>query len=300
MDLPNWSKRVRENSWLLSGFIFVIAAALWYFAIVPIITIRIPAHWSQSFIFIGISTTVDPTTGEFFKVDGTSLYQRTFVVAEKNGNVATMRDRYTIRDVVADKIIYDYTYRAEVNARTGEHLAEQYRGDYYLFPRQVERKTYRIRNSYIKGVPLQFVKEVAVEGVETYLFSYIGPGEYTDSYVGMQDAEGRQVEDGIEVRCSDDQFRLSMWVEPLTGELVKFDESCYSGDYAYDVATNTRLFPVLRWGAMTAGDDVQRQSGQVLQQRVNYIWAVLYWPVALLGIGLCLIWVHFYFRWRQS
>lgn len=300
MDPLNWDKQLQKNLWLVSGLFLVIVAAVWYFAIAPALTIRIPAEWKQSFVFIGISTQADPATDQFPLLDTTSLYQRLFEVVEKQGNTVLMQDRYIIRDVVADNIIYDYTYRAEVDARTGEHLATQYRGDYYLFPRHVQPTTYRIRNSYLKGIPLTFTAEVLVEGIQTYLFTYHGPGEYTESYIGLQDAQGRMLAEGQEVRCADDQFRLSMWVEPVTGEIVKFDESCYSGDYAYDVATNTRLFPVLRWGAMTAGDDVQRQSNYIFQQRLRYLWGVFYLPLLLLGLGSCLIVGHFYLRRGQN
>jgi hypothetical protein len=77
-----------------------------------------------------------------------------------------------------------------------------------------------------------------------------------------------------------------MWVEPVTGSILKIDESCYSGDYLYDVATGDPLFPVLRWGAVTAGDDVQARSDSVRTQRIQYLWATRYLPLLLIGAGL--------------
>jgi hypothetical protein len=77
-----------------------------------------------------------------------------------------------------------------------------------------------------------------------------------------------------------------MWVEPFTGTVLKFDESCYAGDYVFDVASGERLFPVLRWGAVTAGDDVQARSDTLRIRLIHYHAATRYFPMFLLGSGL--------------
>lgn len=109
-------------------------------------------------------------------------------------------------------------YRAQVDPQTGAHLQKEYLGDYYIFPRFVEKKTYKFRNNYVKGVPLEFKREEEVAGVQTYLFAYQGYGEYTESYAGTDEYPGIKIPPGQEIRCDDDQFSFKAWVEPVTGE----------------------------------------------------------------------------------
>jgi hypothetical protein len=295
---------MKKSRWLWLGAVQIALAFVWYFAISPHWQQRFPAGWGQEFNFIGISTPPDLTIDQFPPADLTGVYQRIFEVVERRAGAVTLQDQYVIRDSLTGQITYNYVFRADVDPITGAHLDAKYQGDYYVFPHEVEQKTYHIRNSYIKGVPVAFQREEQVEGLQAYLFSYHGPAEYTESYLGMADALGRKVEVGQEVRCADDQFRLDFWVEPVTGEVLKFAESCYAGDYVYDVATGKALFPVLRWGAVTAGDDVQGRVDSVRVQRTYYLWMVRYIPLFLFGTGLlcftCLIYLFLVSKIRKA
>lgn len=285
---------MKVRSRLALGLALIALGVLWTYIASPYWKQRFPDGWGPEFNFIGISTVPDLETGQFPPTDSTGLYQRVFKVIARSADAVTLQDHYIIRDPASGEITYDYTYEAEVDPLTGAHLDPQYQGDYYLFPRGVEKKTYRIRHSFLEGIPLAFQFEENIEGLQSYLFSYLGPAEYTESYLGLEDSLGRRVEAGQEVRCADDQFRLDMWVEPVTGSVLKIDESCYSGDYVYDLATGDTLFPVLRWGAVTAGDDVQARSDIVRNERMRYLWATRYLPLALFGTGLIYLFTFAY------
>ena len=287
---------MRKSAWLLAGLALITLSVIWHLGISPYWEERFPEGWGQEFNFIGISTQPDLSIDQFPPTDDTAIYQRVIEVIDRQANALTMQDRYIIRDESTDAITYDYTFRAEIDPRTGEHLNPAYQGDHYLFPRHVEKTTYRIRHSYLKGIPLAFQAEEEIGGLWAYRFSYHGAAEYTESYIGLTDAKGRQVEAGEEIRCADDQFRLNMWVEPVTGEVLKIDESCYSGDYAYDIATGKQLMPVLRWGAVTAGDDVQLRSDSVRIQRTRFLWATRYLPLLFLGTGIVSLALYAEFR----
>jgi len=273
------------------GLVLLAAAALWRFGLSTRWTQRLPPGWHWESNFIGINTYADPATGQFPESDVISIYERSvhLVPQGNRSGVVIAEDRYTVRDLTTGQPTWDYVYRASVDPTTGRHVEEPYHDDYFVFPRNVEKTTYQLRYSYLKGLPVAFQAEEEIEGVTTYLFEYKGRGEYTESYVGTADYSGITVEPGQEIKCADDQLFFKIWVEPVTGETLKVDESCYSGDYVYEIATGQALYPIVRWGGVTSGDDIILRAEHIRAERGRYLWASLYLPLLLLLAGLGLL-----------
>jgi len=270
------------------GLVLLGLAALWRFGLSSHWTARITPGWQWEANYVGIETSPDPTTGKFPEKDGTGAYKRTMVIVPKTtrSSAVLLEDHYVVVDPATDKTLWEVTFRAPVDPETGAHLEEKYHQDYFVFPRGVEKKSYNLRFAYLKGIPLSFQKEEEIEGIATYLFAYKGRGEYTESYAGTLDYPGIRVEPGQEIKCADDQFTLKLWVEPITGEILKTDESCYSGDYVFEIATGKALYPVMRWSGITAGDDVIRRAAEIRAARAEYLWAAFYIPCILSLAGL--------------
>ena len=147
-----------------------------------------------------------------------------------------------------------------------------------------------MRFSYLHGLPLAFIHQESVEGLNAYLFSFRGPWEYTESYAGTDQYPGIKVQPGQEIRCADDQYSLQLWVEPLTGEIVKWSESCRSGDEIVDVKAGKHVAWVMRWAGETAGNDVQRLVASAKAQRDRILWGKYYLPaIVLLAALACVI-----------
>ena len=213
------------------GVVLIGLAAVWRFGVAPRLTQRVPPGWSWSSNFIGTTSYADPQTGELPEKATVATYERRMYLASEAGRprAVTVEDSYITFDPKTRQKLWEYNYRAEVDPQTGAHVRPEYQGEVYVFPRNVEKTTYKFRNNYIKGVPLSFQREEEVEGVNTYLFAYKGRGEYTESYAGTKDFPGYKAEPGQELRCANDQFTVKVWVEPVTGEILKFDERCPSG-----------------------------------------------------------------------
>ncbi|MCA1592010.1 MAG: DUF3068 domain-containing protein [Acidobacteria bacterium] len=279
---------MRKKVFMAAGLMLFGLTAVWQFTLVPRLTERIPAGWQWESNYIGYQTYADPQTGQIPEKDVTGTYTHTVATVadtRRSGSVE-LYDRYVIHDITSGQVTYEYNYRAPVDPRTGAHLKEEYRGDYFLFPRNVERKTYNLRFSYLKGIPVTFQREEEVEGLNTYLFTYHGRGEYTESYAGTEMYPGTKVEPGQEIKCDDDQFVFKVWVEPLTGEMIKIEESCYSNDYIYDIATGKQLAALDRWGGQTAGDDVVSRVETAERGRSKILWQTHYIPPGLFAAGL--------------
>lgn len=276
---------------IFAGPGLILLAAVWEFCLCPGLLQRIPEGWQWQANFIGIQAVAEEVEGQSFAKEVTSIYLRKAVVVADRQRPASVliEDRNTILNPADKKVIWEYVYRAEVAPRSGRHLKPEWQDDHYLFPRFTEKTSYRLRNNYLKGVLLAYQKEEMVEGLDTYLFAYKGRGEYSESYVGSENYPGIQVEQGQEIRCADDQFIFKVWVEPVTGEIIKLQESCLSGDYIHDIATGKPLAPQQRWSGMTAGDDVARRAEKVGLERWRLLLIGTWLPLALVIIGLALL-----------
>lgn len=264
------------------GVLFLIASAVLRFIIAPDVALRIPTGWSWSTQMVGTQVWAD-SLGNFPKEVGTSIYTRSISITDesKRPNGITLEDKYTVNEPMTDKVIWQYIYSASVDPATGRHLTPEFRDEYYVFPSHAERTTYTIRTNYVKGVPMQFVGEETIGDLKVYVYAYVGRGEYTESYEGTPEFPGTKVEPGQEIKCKDDQFKFECWIEPITGELIKLEESCHSGDYVYDIATGKPLIALSQWGGMTAGDDVKNRVEMVSSKRSAILWSSLYGPLVL-------------------
>ena len=279
---------VRKKIFIVAGLILFSLTAVWQFALVPRLTQRIPSNWTWNAEFIGINTYVDPQTGKLPDKDETNIYRHGMrIVSETDRPRAVlMEDTFDSLDPATGNKTFEYNSRSEVDPQTGAHLEKEYPGEVFIFPHFTEKKTYKLRNSSIKGLPLAFQREEEIEGVQTYLFAYHGRAEYTESYAGTADFPGILPEAGQEIRCGDDQFILQIWVEPVTGEILKLDQECLSGDYFYVKATNERLGVIARWSGATAGDDDALRAGLISRERSKLLWITRYIPFVLLLSGL--------------
>jgi hypothetical protein len=279
---------MRKKVLITGGFVLLGLAAVWQFTLMPRLTERIPGGWQWQTDYIGYQTYLDPETGKVPEKDVPATYSQAIDIvanSRRSGSVE-LAAKYSIHDIASGKMTWEYEYIAAVDPQTGAHLKPEYRGDYFVFPRNVQRKTYKLRFSYLKGIPVAFQKEEEVEGLGTYVFTYRGRGEYTESYAGTADYPGVQVKPGQEIKCADDEFVFTAWVEPVTGEILKIEESCLSTDYIYDIATGKQIAAVDRWGGETVRDDVISRVETVNQERTKLLWTSRYLPSSLLVAGL--------------
>ena len=283
--------RHRNNLVLIAGLALIGAAAVWRFGLGRRWTQRLAPGWSARSDYVGTMTYADPGTGRLPDRDAVSKYERTQRVSPDSSRPGSMvvEDRLAIRDIATGKMSWEYTTWIVVDPRTGALAAEAYRGDIAVFPRNVQRTSYRLRANYVKGLPLTLERVESLDGLATYVFAYRGPAEYTESYAGSGEFEGVSPRPGYEIRCADDQFFYRVWVEPITGEQVKLEEGCVSGDYYYDIATGRRAEAVGRWNGVTAGDALIERIAEVRSLRSHYLWLTRYVPGAMLVLGVVLL-----------
>jgi hypothetical protein len=283
---------VRSRAAFAVGVTLVGVAAAWQFAFARRWTQRIPPGWSSAVHYIGTATPADPRTGQLPPGGALEFYERGQRVTSDAGRPhwVEIEERYTVRDARSGRAVFDYTIRDTVNPQTGAHVDARHRGDVALFPRDAQPRTYRLRSNYVNGIPLTFEREETLEGLPTYLFAYRGRLEQTAVYANSTgDLGGFKVARGQEVHCFDDQFYYRIWVEPATGEQVKLEEGCPSGDYVFDLASGRPVMALARWTGVTAGDDLTQRIEEIRRSRWHYLWASRYLGLTLAASGIALI-----------
>jgi hypothetical protein len=281
-------------------FLGASSAALCWWA--PRLTPRIPSGWSWRSEYVGHQTYADAVTGILPSSDVTCRYihQMSIVPGSLTDESVRILDRYVLLDLEAGAVLYEYISSALADPRTGARLEPELAGSYLLFPQDVQKTTYSLRMSYLKGVPMAFAGETDVMGLATYHFTYRGRGEYTESYAGTSDYPGVSVPPGHELRCADDRFRYDAWVEPVTGEIVRIAEGCPSGDYIYAIGSDVPLKAIDRWAGETDGNDVAARVDAVRTQRMRHLMLTRAIPLGLLMGSAALAGLAWIARMRQG
>jgi hypothetical protein len=267
------------------GLILLALAGVWKFGLSSRFTQRIPDNWAWHASFVGIATWADEATGEYPLEDDVSTYERTISIIGRDDATGSLllEDEYESRDVNTGVVTWEFIFTAPVDPATGMHTSDEYRGDIFVFPRNVEKKPYNFRQTSYTGLPLAFIDETVFEGLNTYHFAFSGEIDNSFSYSGSENFPGVALEPGQTILCKD--LVLDVWVEPVTGEMVQLVDGCRSGDAVYDASGNL-VYRLSRWGGESTGDDVIRRVGEIENLRMGYLWASSYLPLLLLGLGI--------------
>ena len=276
-----------KKAYALPGIVLVVMAAIWYTFLGSYLTPRVWPGWEVQTTYLGTNNYPDPATGQFVGPGAVSVYERRFkAYSDTQSGEIMMEESYTVFDVMTEVITWQYIFVAPVDPQSGAHLSEKYHGSYFLFPRNAQKTTYVMSFGTYRDVPMAFETEETLEGLTTYLFSYTGALDYAFSYASTDQYAGVDIEPGQEIKCWDNQLLLNAWVEPVTGEIIKFSESCFSGDYIYEQATGKQVAPVAIWSGETAGDALTARLVEVSGERSRILWLSLYIPALLAILGV--------------
>ena len=278
-----------KKSFAFVGVLLLLAAGAWRLTIAPRFDLRFPDGYTWKENSLGLSGYPEEETGLF--PEGTTLVDSPLGVNERVVSASTdervkgavrISDHYEVRDPSTNVITWEYTLEALVDSKTGQHLEGESIGDYYLLPRHLDKETtYTISNSSYISLPMTFQREEEVAGINAYIYGYYEPLDNSHGYDGFA-----VIEEGQSIWCDD--FSLEYWVEPITGEIVKYREWC-EGDWVVDDASGEQLYPLSRWGGETTGDDLIRRVREIGNLLNQYRMNMVYIPGGLALVGIALL-----------
>jgi hypothetical protein len=275
---------------LLAGLLLIVGAGLWKFAFAPRYEVRFPIGWRWSLSTVGTNLYADEKTGQFpenrkFPDDDDISVSDRVITATSNTaanavNAVNLDDHYTAKDPTTGAVTWDFTYQAVVDPVTGKYKEDQYKNDYFLFPRSVAKTTYNIRNTSYPGLPVKFIQENVIEGLLTYEFAYTG------SYNNRAAYPDQKLADGQDILCT--ALDLHYWVEPVTGEVVKYTEAC-NADAVVNAATSKPSNYISRWSGVVQSNDIASRVAEVTGLRNNLMLMTTYLPLILAVAGVILL-----------
>jgi hypothetical protein len=271
---------------VLIGILLIGAAAVVKLGIGdPMFSQRFPDGWSYQAEVIGSIRYAEvdgtfPTEMIYVEDDEVSLSTRTIRSEKVSADVVKIIDHYVSYDINTNAVTWEVIYEAQVNPTTGQHIGE-FVGDYFFFPRNVQKTTYRIRNTAYEGLPVVFEDEEVVQGLLTYHFVYQdaaspNPAGYPDF----------SLEPGQTIISKD--MRLEYWVEPLTGEVIKYWEGT-PGDALVNTETGEIIQYISRWSGATSPQDVIKHVNDVTAQLNMYRLLTIFIPSVLAIAGVILL-----------
>lgn len=266
--------------------LLIAGSVIWKVGIAPSMEKRFPTNWQYKFDILGRSSYADASTGKF--PDGTTLKdapinisKRDITVSQVNADgTVELTDHFVTFDPESNAVTWELTTKATVDSVTGKYIKPEFANDYYFIPRDSQKTTYSIRNNYLQGVPFAFQNEENISGINTYHYGY--KGDY-DDVISNSDVK---IEPDQTIICFN--LAVDFWVEPTTGEIVKYHESC-EGDWVVNTKTNVKLYAISRWGSDNTGDDLVRRAAEVRDMLNATNMNRLYIPLLLAVVGLSVL-----------
>lgn len=278
-----------RRTWVIAGGLLVVTAVAWPLLFNQFFNFRIPADWSYQARFLGDIAAADAAGNIPAKRD-VVIYERTQRVGAWTPATAVIEDVYTVLDAKTGAIVWQGKRKFPLDPRTGKmRESPEYPGAaglYFLFPQDVEKRDYRFFTYYLAAYTLRFDRVEAIGGIETYVFKFFGDMDVTRSYEGTDEFPGLHPPPGQAIKSAG--LLNELWVDPATGELLKFKEA--SGlDAFVDAATGRTLLPISTWGGATTLDSTSRAAQQVAalhtRRQLNLVWI----PLILAAAGIAAI-----------
>lgn len=280
------------------GTVFLISAAVWAIGYSTFFNYRIPADWSYKARFLGHIASADEQGNVPPKRD-VVVYQRDQAVVDWSPAKAVIEDIYTVLDAKTGAVVWQSKRKFPLNPKTGQMVeSSDYphaTGFYFLLPQHLEKKNYHLFTYYLANYDVHFDRVDAVEGMEAYVYKFRGDLDVTDSYVGTDEYPGVHPPPGQIIKS----YGLvnELWVDPATGELLKFKEGSDADAYA-DEQTGTLVKMISTWGGVTTMDTNARAAKYVSSlhfiNELNTRW--IPGGLAVIGIGLLIVSL----RWRRA
>lgn len=201
-----------KRAFLVSGLIFLVFLPIWMFAITPRL-FYFPKDHYDFFVFEGTIDFAQNSSAPLERV--VYLEKHTEKVTDVNGDILDMELTTKSLDVIK-QVDWEMKTVIPFNRKT---LRIEDTDAFLFFSMHLEKRNYRVKvSSYLPedGAVFRFAGESFVHGLKTYKFTFDAKNlDWSESY--QEEGFG-----DVPKVLADDSG--TVWVEPLTGTIVKHEE----------------------------------------------------------------------------
>ncbi len=221
-----WS--VIASSLLLTGMIVMWACSDIFFK-------TIPNNFTYSANIISYDNFYNEEKHEF---SGQILSATNFSyeVVNKNSDVFIIRNRFDVRKP-SGKPIFSVERLYGIDSYTGRHIpgfGDKDRNGYLFAPKKLDKQDFIYWHiNYDTPATMHFLNEEKIEELKVY--------KYQCKYQADQTANLDYLQKVPEERGIGLDIVLTLWLEPITGRLIKYEDNTIA--WYYDILTKKRLFP---------------------------------------------------------
>lgn len=217
----------------------------------------------------------------FFEGDGISVTDFDYIFLKKESSVITIKNTFSVKTIQGKEII-SINKNYLIDSKTGSHIGDK---DGYLFaPRGLKKnQTFKYWHvNYDKELELVYESEEIIKGVKVYKF---GADFSVDQTENLSHLSKVPEERGVNVDVS-----LSLWIEPVSGWLIKYEDSAIA--YYYDQKTKERIVPWNKFSNSYKQKSIENQVEIAKKQKnlINILEIII--PFVLLFILLSIFFIN--------
>lgn len=263
-----------------SGCVLLLTIPVWMWIVAPQLT-KLPADFSYSADIISLDNFYDEQTNEF-SGEKRSIAKFSLDVVGQNKDVLIAKNAFDVRTVTGEQI-FTVNRLYGIDAKTGQHIAgagDRDRDGYLFAPRRIKKGApfnyWHI--NYDGPGNMTFVEEEIIDGLRLYRYETRYTGVRIDQTTNLSFLPEVGVARGIEL-----EPYLQIWIEPLTGRLIRYKDDTVA--YYYDLKTGTRLHPWNHFSNTFTTESVHRQIATAKRERLLHMLIETGVPVLLVFVG---------------
>jgi CHASE1-domain containing sensor protein len=260
----------------ITPFIFFLIL-IWVFYFSPQLN-KLPENFSYTASIFSVDNLYDSKTKQYSGEVLSSTKYSYQVVDIKDGGYE-IKNIFDVRKPNGEKIFsVERLYGVDPISRQHiSHLGDKPRNGYLFGPQGDDKKDFVYWHiNYDQPLEMHFVSEEDILGLKTYRYSSEFMADQTKNLTNLPDVG---VTKGIELNVN-----LSLWIEPQTGRLIKYEDNADA--YYYDLATHQRLEPWNKFSNRFTYPSISEQVSIANQEILTTIFIRQIVPIVLLVLGL--------------
>ncbi len=208
---------MKKIQWVLlaSGLVMLVMIPIWLLMVLPALE-KAPQGYFSSVEFIGEDRIMQPGEsglGPVFPIRETLSWQ----VLTRKGDVLVMQMNWRAKDMNSGQVVWETSGSIGVDVNNRQ-LVRGYgdidREGYFGFPLNLEKKNYEIWHPGLYGKSTAvFQNEETINGLLLYLFTF-----------EIRDIPSTGAYPHFKPRQAAMHIKDKLWVEPVTGRIVDYDE----------------------------------------------------------------------------